>query len=505
MNRFRPLLGAAPAVALVALLTASSAAAAWNADGSGRGYSKASSLPAVAAPTASSSGRNVTVSWTAPGGPTPVSGYVVKRYDSSNVEETVLAGCSGTVAGTSCTETAVPTGTWRYSVTALRGNWRGAESAKSADVTVAGPSLTLDTTTVNSLPTTLDGEISQFAAGQLVVFRLDDPTSGTILGGSITPGTIPLIGSADVSVTIPAGTSNGSHTVFAIGSSGDQASAAITVARPQITTSVIAKASGGDPGFIGRNVPYYVYANVTGSGGPPAGLASLTANVASVTPGTTTAPMSFGSFTAGGQAYDYRSAQLVAGGSITAGAKSYTLTATDSGGTTQTAGFSVTADITAPSASNVQTTNVTGGTAGLAQAGDRLTLTYSEQIEANSILAGWSGASTPVVVRLNNGSPDSVTIFNATNAAQLPLGTVNMGRTDHTTANLTFGATGTASTMVRSGAAITITLGTQSAAATTAAGTGTMSWIPSATATDRAGNASTTTARSESGTADVDF
>ena len=59
--------------------------------------------------------------------------------------------------------------------------------------------------------------------------------------------------------------------------------------------------------------------------------------------------------------------------------------------------------------------------------------------------------------------------------------------------------------MVQSGNAITITLGTASAATTTAASTGSMIWTPSASAYDRAGNAGTTTARTETGTADREF
>jgi chitinase len=59
--------------------------------------------------------------------------------------------------------------------------------------------------------------------------------------------------------------------------------------------------------------------------------------------------------------------------------------------------------------------------------------------------------------------------------------------------------------MVMSGNAVTITLGTQSAAATAAAAPGSMSWTPSASATDPAGNAVSTTAVTESGAADKDF
>ena len=49
-----------------------------------------------------------------------------------------------------------------------------------------------------------------------------------MLAGSITPSPVPVGGSATVSVTIPAGTSLGAHTVFAVGSLGSTASAAIT-------------------------------------------------------------------------------------------------------------------------------------------------------------------------------------------------------------------------------------------------------------------------------------
>ncbi len=56
-----------------------------------------------------------------------------------------------------------------------------------------------------------------------------------------------------------------------------------------------------------------------------------------------------------------------------------------------------------------------------------------------------------------------------------------------------------------SGSTITITLGTPSGAVTTAAGAAGMSWTPSGTATDRAGNACSTTTRNETGAADLDF
>ena len=72
-------------VALACLVLGSSAAAAWNSPGTGNAYSRASSLPSGNAPTTSVSGRNVSVSWTAPSGGAPVGGYAVSRYSAGGV------------------------------------------------------------------------------------------------------------------------------------------------------------------------------------------------------------------------------------------------------------------------------------------------------------------------------------------------------------------------------------------------------------------------------------
>src|SRR5947207_423506 len=145
------------AVSLIAIATAlvipSAAAASWQATGSGSGYSSADALSGGNTPTTSVSGRNVTVNWTATSGSVPVTGYVVKRYDaSSGVQQTTGSGCSGTIAGTSCTEAAVPPGSWKYAVTPARQNWRGSESAKSSATTVGSPALSLSTTTITCRP-----------------------------------------------------------------------------------------------------------------------------------------------------------------------------------------------------------------------------------------------------------------------------------------------------------------------------------------------------------------
>jgi hypothetical protein len=195
-------------------------------------------MPAGNAPAATVSGRNVSLSWPASSGAAPVDGYVVRRYDAGGAEHSVGADCSGTVAGLSCTEHAVPAGDWRYTVAPAHLNWRGAESLQSSPVTVGEPALALDSSSTSSLPATLTGQITDFIGGQAVTFRLDDPSTGTPLSGSITPSPVPGSGAASVSVTLPAGTANGSHTVYAVGDEGDTAGAPVTLAVPTtISTS----------------------------------------------------------------------------------------------------------------------------------------------------------------------------------------------------------------------------------------------------------------------------
>jgi hypothetical protein len=126
-------------VAVVAVGSPGGAAAAWSKIGSGSANAKAKALGAGNVPTGSVSGHKVTVSWAASSytnGGSPA-GYLINRYNASTgVLQTIGANCSGTIAVLTCTENGVPSGSWKYSVTPATANWRGAESAKSATVTV---------------------------------------------------------------------------------------------------------------------------------------------------------------------------------------------------------------------------------------------------------------------------------------------------------------------------------------------------------------------------------
>jgi hypothetical protein len=272
---------------------------------------------------------------------------------------------------------------------------------------------------------------------------------------------------------------------------------------PSVSASVISKSVPYLPGHIAQGGSYHVYANVTDAG---SGVATVRADVSTVTTGQTSLTLTAGTFSIGGVSYGYRSAAVTANATLAAGAKAFTITATDVAGNPVTqGGFSVNVDNTRPSGAAVATTNG-GSIVGRPELGDTVTLTFTEIIDPQSVLAGWTGAATPVVVRIANaGGGDTLTVRNAANAAQLPLGSVNLGGTGYVTARRDFGTTGTPSTMVQSGASITITLGTPSGAATTQAGTTTMSWTPVTGATDRAANPCQSTAITEAAPADVEF
>jgi hypothetical protein len=484
--------------------------AVWLASGSGSANAQADQVPDGDQPTVSLSGHNVTVTWPAAqfDDGTDVASYTVARYDAvSGVPQTIGPGCTGTISALTCTETAVPAGDWVYAVTPIQQNWVGAEGPDSDDVTVNPPSFSFTSSTnITSLPIVLNGTLNDYITGETATFRLDNATSGTLLAGSISPSPVPGSGTSSVTVTIPSGVTNGTHQVYAVGSSGSVANASIALnvpdtTAPVVSAAVIAKTAGGTPSMIKKSGTYYIYANANDPGVPSSGVGQVRANVNNVTTGQTNVLLTAGTFTVGGVTYGYRSSSLTAQSSLSAGSKSFTAWAIDTVGNTGSSfGGSVTVDNTKPAASAVQTTNA--GIAGKAETGDKVILTYNEAMEPVSIIAGWNGGSTTVTVRLvQNGTGDRVQIYNAANTTVLPLGTIRLNRTDYTTSTVSF----TNSTMTMVGGVVTITLGTPSGSVTTAGGAAAMSWTPSSTATDQSGNTASTSSFIETGTNDVDF
>jgi hypothetical protein len=290
------------------------------------------------------------------------------------------------------------------------------------------------------------------------------------------------------------------------GSSGNELVAAPDWVAPTASSSVIGKSQGGVPGYIHQGGSYNLYAALGDSGNPASGVASVAGNLSTITSGQSAAALVSGSFSIGASPYNFRGAALTANATLAVGTYSYSLTSKDVTGNTRVqSGYMVTVDNTVPTAVAIETTNKNGNTVGKAEIGDSVLYTFSEPIDPNSISAGWTGAAAGVVVRIANTTNDPLTVFNLGNAVQLPLGSLSLGRNDYASSSASFGATGTASTMVQSGNTITVTLGTASSGPGTAASTGTITWSPSASAYDWAGNAGATTARSEAGLADKEF
>ncbi len=243
------------AIALALALVTSSAQASWFPPGNGRSFARAQQVQEGPVPTPAPTNRSVEVSWTAsklPGGG-DVDDYVVRRYDAATgTVQTIGNNCATAVSALTCTEETVPPGDWYYTVTPRLANWSGAESQASATVTIGAPTLSFTSpTTLTSLEGDLSGNLTQFLPGQSVTFRLDDPSGGTVLTGSTSP--IPSDGSATMSVKIPRGTTNGSHTVYALGNQGDVASAPFEVAvTPPEPTSLALNNGGGTGSSSGR-------------------------------------------------------------------------------------------------------------------------------------------------------------------------------------------------------------------------------------------------------------
>ncbi len=171
------------------------------------------------------------------------------------------------------------------------------------------------------------------------------------------------------------------------------------------------------------------------------------------------------------------------------GTITFTAWVTEGGSTSANTTAQYTKDTAAPSASAIAAVNKTGGTAGLPEQGDQIVFTFSEQMN----LASLSGASVTVRIT-NSGGNDPISVVGAN------YGTIANSGGNFVSTNRDF----TSSGVVQVGAVVTITLGTASGAVSTDT-TSTLTWNPSASATDLAGNAMSTTARAEVGGADTDF
>lgn len=293
-----------------------------------------------------------------------------------------------------------------------------------------------------------------------------------------------------------------------VGGNAFTTAASFDTVAPTVSATVVAKSGQYVAAFTKQGGTYYVYANATDGGAFPSGIATIRADVSVLTAGATSVALASGSFTVEGVSYGYRSAALTVRNPLAAGVKTYTLTSTDKAGNSRLqTGFTTTVDNTAPTASDIQTSNG-GAVVGRIEQADTIIYTFSEAIDPDSILAGWTGAATDVVVRFtDNAGADTFAIWNAANISQLALGSVNT-KANVVTGATTAGASGTPSGMVLDAVngTVTITLGTVGGGSlNTDLGNNKMMWAPSTSAFDRAGNAMSNASVNEGGANDSDF
>ena len=308
-----------------------------------------------------------------------------------------------------------------------------------------------------------------------------------------------------IAIGLVAGVSGGTFAAFSAttANGGNSFGVKADYQAPTVVRSEIARTTATAGGKIKSSVAYYVYAQITDGGNPASGVSSATANVCTITTASCAAvALSSGSYTTSGLAYNYRSASKTSDAGLTPGAKTYTVTAVDVAANSSGAvSFSVVVDATGPSGSDAQTANASGGTAGKADAGDTVTFTFTftEAMDPASLLAAWDGTSTNVTVSFANAGcagNDTITVTGVN------LGTLCLAG-NYVNGNRSFSA----SPMVLSGGGtvVTITLGSPSGAFLTETVTGAMSWTPSASALDVAGNACSAAAVTETGAADKEF
>jgi hypothetical protein len=176
------------AACALALMSAGGAYAYWTLTATGSGAAAAATVGAGAKPTVSGASKAVTVSWSAStlSDGVAVSGYLIKRYAfGGETVQVALAGCSGTITATTCTEAGVPEGQWQYTVTPVFAtNWQGHESARSEKLVIdtTGPVHSLSLTAATGAY--LSGSTVYYkgnVAGSLkFVDALSDPVSGAV-------------------------------------------------------------------------------------------------------------------------------------------------------------------------------------------------------------------------------------------------------------------------------------------------------------------------------------
>lgn len=448
---------------------------------------------------------SVAVSGTAEAGAT-VSVQIADAGSAHTVTRTATAAGDGTWSAVGIDVSALSDGAIGYRVTAsdVAGNTGGAATASGTKDTVA-PTVAITTATdpVNAAATTASAS-GTAETGSAVTVSISDGTTTvkptvSATSGSWSAGPVSIAGLADGTF---------SYTVTATDAAGNIATASRTAVKDTVapTATVVIGAGNGSAGVIRSGAGYYVYAQA--SDAAPGMLSTVRANVGVLTSGQTAVPLAgTGPYVLRGVSYAYRSALLTAG-TLTAGTKSVTLTATDAAGNASTVSGSVTVDATAPTATSITATNKAGGTAGKPEAGDVITMRWSEEMDPATLYTGWAVDSTADVAGTvqfsdiaggsgTNKDTDTVAVTVPTGARLGLINGLNGNLVPTPNNNYRFNATLHYS-LVGGESVVTVTLGTLAGGSTVGQipsnSTVIGLWTPTSTNTDLATNPVTGTA-----------
>jgi hypothetical protein len=162
------------------------------------------------------------------------------------------------------------------------------------------------------------------------------------------------------------------------------------------------KSDGGTTGKLRAGASAFIYAAVSDSGAPAAGVGTLTANVSAFA-SVSTVTLTPGSWTINGQDYNYRSPSISVKPTLADATYSYSLTVADRAGN----GPAVKSSSVVSNSQRFDAAGVSissGGTVGKASNGDAITLTYNRAPEPSSVLDDWAGDEVPVTVTLVDGN-----------------------------------------------------------------------------------------------------
>lgn len=261
-------------VLLMVLMAVSGTAwAGWTATGGGAGRATTDTLvaPSGVTGTAASGGTSVAVAWNSPSTGVSPAGYRVDRTDTTSGTTVAACGSSAStpVTGTSCTDSSVPDGVYRYTVVAIRSGWT-ATSTPSGPVTVQAAVPTTVTLTSSASPSVVGQSVTitatvsaaSGAATGSVVFR-DGGTPIACTGGVQTISS----GRATCSTSwASAGTRSITAAYAGSAPYAPSTSAAVSqvVDGASTTTSVVSSTS---PSVVGQSVTYTATVSATAPGG----------------------------------------------------------------------------------------------------------------------------------------------------------------------------------------------------------------------------------------------